>query len=203
MTACRSLRSARNNPALCRLSSWPRRATASSRSAHGPLRHRHLRWIVSQAQQRGARHRPRSLSHGYRVKRISVSATVTRGLISRFRHEPRGADAGIGRCTSNRGRTIPACAGSQDPAEVVDNLRPTASTFCLSSAATAPSRCDAHHRGDRAPGPEDRRRRYPQDDRQRHPLHRSQLRLDSAYAPRGRDPQRRVESHGGALRHSG
>src|SRR4029077_10693643 len=63
------------------------------------------------------------LSHGYRVKRIFGFRYGYEGLISRFGHEPLALTSeSVAHIHHQGGTILGSSRGSQDPAEVVDNL---------------------------------------------------------------------------------
>ncbi len=119
------------------------------------------------------------LVRGYGVKQILGFRYGYEGLISRFGHEPLALTAAsVAHIHHQGGTMLGSSRGSQDAGEMVDHLEAhgIGILFVIGGDGTIRGAMRLT-RGDRAPRPEDRRGRRAQDHRQRHPLHRSQLRL--------------------------
>ena len=145
------------------------------------------------------------LTHAYGVQGDLRLSLRLRGLVARFGHEPLRLDARAWwpTSTTRAARCSARSRGSQDPGEMVDTLRGAGHRRAVRHRRRRhAARRHQDRRRDRAAQAADRGRRHPQDHRQRHPLHRSQLRLRERVRGGGRgDPQRARRGDRRAQRH--
>ena len=139
------------------------------------------------------------LTRHYGVHRISASATATRASSPATSTPSSTSTPELVRDINEDGGTILGSSrGQQDPEEIVDCLEQIGINILFvigGDGSLHGAQQIARVVAER--GLQDRDRRHPQDDRQRHPVHRSQLRLpDGVLARDGIDPR---GAHRGAL----